>query len=88
LQRRLFLLFLYYFRGSYLIFNRSCRFLFFWQGLPRGLEFRGDGETLSVRDRGEAISNSLIGMNFSMSSGVPLEIARLTIESRVALFKG
>jgi hypothetical protein len=55
--------------------------------LPRGLELGGDGETLSVGDRGDTISNSLVGMNFSMATSVPLEVARLTIESRVALFK-
>jgi hypothetical protein len=55
--------------------------------LPCGLELRGDGEPLCVRDGGETISDSLIGMNFSMTPGVPFEIARLTIESRVALFK-
>jgi hypothetical protein len=53
--------------------------------LPRGLELGGDGETLSVGDRGDTIPDSLVGMNFSMAASVPFEIARLTIESRVAL---
>ena len=55
--------------------------------MPRGLELGRDGETLSVGDRGDTISDSLVGMNFSMATSVPLEVARLAIESRVALLK-
>jgi len=83
---RLLFLFLYYFRWWDLIFNYRGRFLV-WQRLTRGLELGGDRETLSVRDGGKTISDSLVGMNFSMAASVPLEIARLTIESRVALDK-